>query len=129
MKTTSVELRQRILAAYDQGESTRQQIAKRFRVSEGLLKKLLQQRRLTGDIAPRHHLSGRKPKILPSHQTKLRTLLAKDPTLTLDQLRRALRLDCSLPAIHHALSKLGLTRKKKPAKPARTPSRKARSRK
>jgi len=64
MRTTSLDLRERILAAYDNDEGTRPEIAHRFRVSLGMVKKLLQQRRHTGDITPRHRFSGRKPTIV-----------------------------------------------------------------
>ena len=57
MRTLSVDLRERILAAYDQGEATQAEVADRFRVSVGMVKKLVQQRRHTGDIRPRHHRS------------------------------------------------------------------------
>jgi hypothetical protein len=46
------------------GDGPRDQIARRFRVFLGIVKKLLQQRRRCGDIAPQHHRSGRKPLIL-----------------------------------------------------------------
>ena len=39
-RTISLEFRERILAAYDADEGNREQIAKRFRVSLGLVKKL-----------------------------------------------------------------------------------------
>jgi len=58
MRTISLDLRERILATYDHDEGTRDDVARRFRVSLGLVKKLLQQRRHTGDIAPRHRFSG-----------------------------------------------------------------------
>ncbi len=109
MRTLSLDLRERILAAYDRDEGTRPEIAHRFRVSLGMVKKLLQQRRRTGDIAPRHHYSGRKRLILPMHHRQLRTLLGKKPDLTLKELRVALQLPCTLPALHYALVALGLT--------------------
>jgi transposase len=59
MKTLSVDLRERIVASYDAREGTRDEIANRYRVSLGMVKKLLQQRRQTGDIGPRHHYAGR----------------------------------------------------------------------
>ncbi len=112
MRTTSVDLRERILAAYDNHEGTRPEIAHRFRVSLGLVKKLLQQRRRTGDIAPRHGFSGRKPTIVASHRSHLRALLAKKNDLTLQELRAASGLKCSLQAINVTLAKMGLTYKK-----------------
>lgn len=124
MATISTDLRERILAAYDRGEGTRDQIARRFSVSLGMVKKLLQQRRHTGNIEPRHRYSGRKPKILGSHRLELRRLLGERPDLTLEELRAALELDCSLQAIHYALEKMGLTYKKRrsvpPSKTAKT---------
>ncbi len=118
MRTISLDLRERILASYDNDEGTREQVADRFRVSLGLVKKLLQQRRRTGDIAPRHRFSGSKPRILPSHQAQMRALLERKPDLTLPELRAAIALKCTLPAIHYALKKLGLTYKKRHFVPA-----------
>jgi transposase len=113
MRTLSLDLRERILSSYDKEEGTREEIAHRYRVSLGMVKKLLQQRRHTGEIAARHYRSGRKPLILASHQRQMRSLLAKKPDLTLKELRAAVALECSLPAIHYALEKMGLRYKKR----------------
>ena len=118
MKTLSLDLRERILASYDNGDGTREEIALRYRVSLGMVKKLLQQRRHTGEIGHRHHRSGRKPKILAAHHRRMRSLLDGKPDLTLKELRAALELECSLPAIHYALAALGLTYKKRHSTPA-----------
>ena len=118
VRTISLVLRERILASYDNQEGTRDQIAHRYRVSLGMVKKLLQQRRRAGDIGPRHYRSGRKPMILQAHQRQMRTLLSKKPDLTLEELRKALALQCTLPAIHYALDKIGLTYKKRRSGPA-----------
>ncbi len=118
MKTISLDLRERILATYDQGEETRATVARRFRVSVGMVKKLLQQRRRIGDLRPQHHRSGSKPRIVASHRQQLRTLLAQKPDLTLKELRAATGLACTLPAIHYVLAKLGLTYKKRHSAPA-----------
>jgi transposase len=48
MKTLSLDLQERIVAAYDAGYDTREAVAGRFRVSVGMVKKLLQQRRRIG---------------------------------------------------------------------------------
>jgi transposase len=116
-RTISLDLRERILAAYDAGEGTREDVARRFRVSLGMVKKLLQQRRRTGSIAHRHHLAGRKPRIVPWHQRQMRALLGRKPDLTLRELRHALELECSLQAIHVVLGKIGLTYKKRLSAP------------
>ena len=117
MRTTSLDLRERILSSYDNHEGTREEIARRFRVSLGLVKKLLQQRRRTSDIAPRHRFSGRKPMIMANHRSQLRALLAKKNDLTLKELRAAAGLKCSLQAINVVLGKMGLTYKKRHSGP------------
>ena len=120
-RTISLDLRERILGAYDAGEGTREDVARRFRVSLGMVKKLLQQRRHTGSIAPRHHLAGRKPRIVQGHQRQMRALLGQKPDLTLKELRHALGLECSLQALHVVLRKMGLTYKKRlSARPSKT---------
>jgi transposase len=118
MRTTSLDLRERILTAYDNNEGTRAEMAGRFRVSLGMVKKLLQQRRRTNDIAPRHRFSGRKPMIVATHRSQLRGLLAKKNDLTLKELRGAAGLKCSLQAINVVLGKMGLTYKKRHSAPA-----------
>ena len=42
-------------------KGTREEMARRFRVSLGMVKKLLQQRRRTGDIAPQLTVPGANP--------------------------------------------------------------------
>ena len=116
-KPISLDLRQRILISYDQNEGTREEIAQRFRVSLGLVKKLLQQRRHTGDIACRYDRCGRQPKIGAVHRQELRKLLSRKPDLTLEELRRAAQLDCTIQAIHYVLEDLGLTYKKRRSAP------------
>jgi len=118
MRTLSLDLRERILASYDHDEGTRADTAHRFRVSLGMVKKLLQQRRRTGDIAPRHRFAGRKPMIVASHRGQMRALLAKKNDLTLKELRQAMGLKCSLQAINIVLGKMGLTYKKRHSAPA-----------
>ena len=113
MATLSEDLRERIVAAYDAGDATRQQIAERYNVSLGMVKKLLQQRRRTGDIAPRHRFSGAKPKITPTHERQLERLVREHPDMTLEELRDASGLSITPQAIHYALERLGLPLKKR----------------
>jgi transposase len=117
MATLSLDLRERILSSYDAGEGTRPQIADRFKVSLGMVKKLLQQRRAIGDIGPQHKNAGRKPKITSAHRARLEELVRDRCDLTLEELRQAIDVDCSLPAIHYALKERGLSLKKSRSMP------------
>ncbi len=118
MATFSLDLRERIVGSYDKGQGTREEIARRFGVSLGMVKKLLQQRRQTGCLKPRHHLAGRKKLIVAEHRIALRQHLKRKPDMTLAELREALGLDCTLPAIHYVLGDMGLTYKKRHSAPA-----------
>ena len=118
MKALSLDLRERIVASYDAGEGTRQDVAGRYRVSLGMVKKLLRQRRQTGDLGNRHRFSGRKPIILGEHRRRIKELLGRRPDMTLGELREALSLSCTLPAIHYVLVDLDLTYIKRRSAPA-----------
>lgn len=112
MKTLSMDLRQRILDSYDAGEGSRLDIAERYRVSLGMVKKLLAQRKRTGDIAPRHSHSGRKPYLTVEHRKKMKALIDGQPDITLWEIQERLHLECTVQAIHYVLKDMGLSFKK-----------------
>jgi len=113
MKAFSVDLRQRILDAYDAGEGSRQQIADRFSVSLGLVKKLLAQRKATGSIQeiPK---PGRTPIFHGELLEELDAYLCEHPDATLEEIRRHFsdRKRCSNTAVCNGLRYLTYRRKK-----------------
>jgi len=123
-KTLEVDFRERIVAAYDAKEGTREEVAKRFKVSVGMVKKLLAQKARTGDLRPRHRFSGRKARLMPAQGAKLQQLIAREPDLTLAEMKDRLELNCTVAAVHWVVSRLGLTYKKRcslrPSKTGRT---------
>jgi transposase len=120
-KAISLDLRERIVAAYEDKEGTREEVAKRFKVSLGMVKKLLAQRSRTGDLRARYRFCGRKAKLLPGHGGRMKALVAKEPDLTLAEIKQRLGLDCTVAAIHWVLGKMGLTYKKRRSmRPSRT---------
>ena len=112
-KTLSLDLRERIVEAYDAKEGTREEVARRFKVSLGMVKKLLSQRAKTGELAARHRFSGRKARLMALHGAQLKSLVAKQPDATLVEMKQRLGLNCTVAAIHVILTKLGLTYKKR----------------
>ncbi len=59
------------------------------------------------------------PRSVAVHRQKLlRELLSRKPDLTLEELRRATQVDCTIQAIHYVLEKMGLTYKKRRSAPA-----------
>ena len=58
MKAYSIDLRERVVAACDADDATREQVAARFSVSVPWIRKLMRRRRETGSIAPKPHGGG-----------------------------------------------------------------------
>ncbi len=112
MKTLSIDLRKRIVEAYDAKEGTRQEIADRFKVSLAMVKKLLEQRKKLGTLEPQNHRCGRKP-IFKEHDLEwLRQMVTKRPDITLEELRQACNKKCSIMTISRCLDQLGSSYKK-----------------
>ena len=124
MKTYSLDLRQRVVAAYDQGRLTQAEVAERFQVSRRWLCKLLARRRESGSVAALPHGGGRQPKFTGPAQEALRALVIADPDATLEELLERSGVEASIMAVQRALVRLGCRRKKSrcgpPSKTGRT---------
>ena len=112
-KAISLDLRERIVTAYEGKEGTREEVARRFKVSVGMVKKLLAQRTRTGDLRPRYRYCGRKARLEPEHGERIRRLVEKEPDVTLVEMKQKLELRCTIGAIHWVLTRMGLTYKKR----------------
>ena len=112
MNAYSMDLRERVVAACDRGEGTREEIAQRFCVGIAWVSRLLQRRRQTGSIEPKPHGGGQKPAFDPPASARLRQAVADCPDATLEELRAATGIACGTSAVHRALERLGLPRKK-----------------
>jgi transposase len=121
MRPYSIDLRQRVVAAYDAGEGTQEQVAARFAVSTSWVRKLLRQRRATGSIDPKPHGGGHAPAFGAPAEARLRQAVRDDSDATLEELGRASGVACSPSAVYRALDRLGITRKKRRGgRPSRT---------
>lgn len=118
MKAYSMDLRERVLAACDRGEGTREQIAKRFQVGIAWVYRLLQRRRQTGSIAPQPHGGGQKPAFDPPAAERLRQAVADRPDATLEELRQVVGVACGTSAVHRAAEETWPASKKKSVRPA-----------
>lgn len=114
MKAYSEDLRERVVKACDEGRLSRQDVAERFSVSTRWIRKLLQQRRQTGSIAPKPHGGGHPPAFDSAMIQRLKEEVTKDPDATLEELRERCGVSCSVQAVSTTLIKLGITRKKRP---------------
>src|SRR5438552_16335993 len=110
MTPYSTDLRQRVLKDCDAGMGTRA-VATKYAVSESWVRKLKQQRRETGSIAPRTATPGPKPALAP-HADRLRELARAHPDLTAAEFRDRLGVRVAVVTVWRALRRLGLTHKK-----------------
>jgi transposase len=121
MNAYSTDLRERVVAACDAGDATREQVAARFSVSVPWIRKLLRQRRETGSIAPKPRGGGRAPAFDAEAAGRLREAVRADDDATLEELAHAAGVACCASAVHRARARLGITRKKsRGGRPSRT---------
>lgn len=112
MRAFSLDLRERVLAAVDAGGRTHAQVAETFDVSLAFVRKLVQQRRHTGSIAPVTGKSGRKRLLSDHDRERLRELVAERPGLTLEVMKAELGLDCCAVTVWNELKRMGISHKK-----------------
>ncbi len=116
MQAYSLDLRQRVVAAYENGVETILEVAERFEVSDSFIKKLLRRKRTTGEIAPIGHRGGQPRRLSDKHRKWLLKTVLAEPDITLGELQERLlgekNLRVSVPTLCRALQALNLRRKK-----------------
>lgn len=114
MKPIPIEVRAQVLGACDAGEGTRV-VAVRFGVSESWVRRAKQQRRETGQVAPKR-AAPRKPDWKQWADWLVAKVTAQ-PDIYLRELQADLKAErgeeVCLTTICNACSALGLTRKKR----------------
>ena len=112
-----MDLRERVIAAYAEGDATYEAVAERFRVGRATVSRWLRLHRETGDIAPKPHRSGNRPKVDDKGRALLAVLVASKPDATLAELASAYReqtgVKLALCMVYRSLAQLGITRKKR----------------
>ncbi|HEX8371083.1 MAG TPA: IS630 transposase-related protein [Pyrinomonadaceae bacterium] len=116
MQAYSLDLRERVVSAYENGLETIPEVAERFSVSPSFIKKMLARKRSTGELKPVGHRGGQRKRLSDKHrQWLLKTVLA-EPDMTLAELQERLaqekNLSASVPTLSRELRRLNLRRKK-----------------
>jgi transposase len=127
MKPYSIDLREKILRAYDHGLGSQRALAALFGVSHAFMEKLLRRRRATGEVAPGSHAGGRRPRCDAATLALVGQWVQENPDATLAEL--CLRLQqqggrrVSVSTMSRVRTRVGLPRKKSHFMPASgTPS-------
>ncbi len=111
MAAYSLDLRKRVLRAWDSGMSAAA-VAARFEVSPAWVYRLVQRRRETGAITPRPQTTFRRRALSRAEEVRLGVLVAAQPDATLAELQRTLPTRAALSTLWRAIDRLGLTVKK-----------------
>jgi transposase len=118
MKSYSNDLRERIVAGREKGQSAAE-VARRFGVSKRSVERYWQRQRQTGSVAPKRR-GGYRRSALEGHDGQLRRWLKAHPSLTLAELlarlRTKLHIHLGTTALWHRLERLGLSYKKNAAR-------------
>ena len=123
MKAYSMDLRKRVMAAYDSGKYTLKQVAEQFDVTARWIQQLRRRRQLEGSIAPHPQNQGRKPAFRGKLLEELNEFVRHHHDATLEEIREhfAGKITCSIVAIHYTLKRLGWRYKKKRYEPLNKP--------
>jgi transposase len=117
MQAYSLDLRQRVVNAYDQGHDSIATVAERFSVSVGFVKKMLSLSRTTGELAPRGHGGGRRASLTPKQRQLLGRKVRAHNDISLDELQTILEeqegVSVHVSTICRALAQLDLPHKKR----------------
>jgi transposase len=116
MAAYSIDLRQKILHAYERRLGSQRALAHLFGVSLAFVENVLRQHRTTGTIAPKPHAGGPRPHLDEATHGLLRQLVRDDPDRTLHELCTRIATETgvrvSVPTMCRMLQRLGLPRKK-----------------
>ena len=121
MAAYSLDLRQRVVRAFDSGKSATV-VAEQFDVSLAWVYRLVQRRRETGSIAPRQQIKFRGRALSSDQEVRLVALVTARPDATLAELQQALPTRAALSTLWRALDRLGFTVKKNRTRRRTTPA-------
>jgi transposase len=113
----SIDLREKILNAWQGKEGSQRSIAKKFKVSFSFIKDLLHQYKETGTIIPRKQGGDRRSKLKEKEQELLKKIVSKQNDIYLREIKSTLEketgIEVSTSSLCRTLKKLKLNRKKK----------------
>ena len=102
----SMDLRERIVSAYEAGDVSYRDVAKRFDVSRSTVGKLVRQFRTEKSLTPHTDRCGRKPCISGEDKDALEEHVRAYPDATLEERRVALGLNCTVKTVWLSIRRL-----------------------
>ncbi|WP_052128306.1 helix-turn-helix domain-containing protein [Neosynechococcus sphagnicola] len=79
-----MDIREKIVSAYEAGNTSIRKVAKRFMVRKGVVTRLLHQQKTTGDLSPKPATGGKASQLAP-HQAEIIDMVNQYPDWTLEE--------------------------------------------
>jgi transposase len=112
----SIDLRQRVIAAYQAKEGSQRELAKRFKVSLSFVRDLTRRYRQARTVEPKPHGGGAVAKLGVAQLPVVKALVEAQPDALLEELCERFAgktgVNVSVPTMHRAMQRLGLSVKK-----------------
>jgi transposase len=116
MQPYALDLRQRIVDTYAEGNTSQRQLAKRFRVAPSFVQKILKQYRQTGSLEPKQRLKQTPTKLNSAQLDILKNLVKANNDATLaelcDLIEQETNIRLGVSTMFRMLEKQNLTLKK-----------------
>lgn len=121
MQAYSLDLRERVVAAYEKGKTTISAVAGQYSVGETFVKKMLRQKRESGSLKRLPSRAGAKKVLEPKHRRWLAKQVKEQPDATLAELQTVLlerqTVSVSRATLSRELRQMRLPRKKSRSSP------------
>lgn len=114
----SLDLREKAISAYENGEGSQEEIASRFSIGRRTLQEWLVLKKETGSIEPKEYIyCGRPPIIDENGLLFVKKLVKEKPDILIAEIRclykKKFKVEVAQSMVSRALKKLNLRRKKK----------------
>jgi len=114
----SIDLRERIYAAVQEGEMSQAEILRQYKISRSGLNSFLRHVEETGKLEPKPFVAGRKSKFNEKDIKKIKKYLESHSDATLQEILDYTGKDASIMAVSRTLEKIGYHLKKNRYLPA-----------
>lgn len=116
MAAYSIDLRQKILSAWQNKEGTQRDLAKRFQVSLSFIRDFLRRYRETAEITARPQGGDRRSKLNSIEQKLLKIIVTEQSDIYLREIQEVIKerkgIEVSISSLSRTLKRLKLRRKK-----------------
>ncbi len=116
MAAYSIDLRKKILSAWENKEGSQRELAKRFKVSLSFIRDFLRRYRATGEIAARPQGGDRRSKLKGQKSELLKIMVTEQSDIYLREIQATIKenegIEVSISSLSRTLNRLNLKRKK-----------------